>query len=171
MGPRSLLDHSRFGIKGSKTKSLPSNMLILQIEPTFPPSTDGFKHLQIKVRMLIPNGYTHLPHNILGVRPIYTKEALPEPPMGMDPQEGLTKGNKVGNVQNPIGSQIMQLKPVGIQQTANKRVNRKGKPTREESLKAHPLIRRRSRNRLIPWNPHGIPRHQAISNQRAEICS
>src|ERR1041385_9380026 len=114
MGPRSLLDHSRLGIKGSKTKSLPSNVLILQIEPTFPPCTDGVKHLQIKVRFGVPNGHTHLPYSVLRVRPLYTKEVLPEPPMGIDPQESLTMGNKASNVQNPIGSQIVQLKPIGV---------------------------------------------------------
>src|ERR1041385_471605 len=146
-------------------------MLVLQIEPTFSPSTDGVKHLQIKVRFGVPNGYTHLPYNVLRIHPLYTKEVLPEPPMGIDPQESLTKGNKSSNVQNPIGSQIVQLKPIGVQQTTNKRVNRKSKLAREERLKAHPLMCRGSGNRFIPRNLHGISSHQAISNQRAEICN
>src|SRR3954464_12499537 len=109
------------------------------------------------------------PHSILGVRPLYIKDALPEPPMGIYPQESVAKSNEAGDVQNPIGSQIMQLQLVGVQQTPNKGMNRKGKPAREERLETYPFIRRRSRNLLTPWNPHCTFRHQAIVHQRAQI--
>src|ERR1043165_4931990 len=65
----------------------------------------------------------------------------------------------------------MQLESIGVQQATNKRMQWKSKPTREESLKAYPLIRRRSRNRLVSWDTHIASHHHAISNQRTQICS
>src|SRR3954464_10594987 len=109
------------------------------------------------------------PHSILGVRPLYIKDALPEPPMGIYPQESVAKSNEAGDVQNPIGSQIMQLQLVGVQQTPNKGMNRKGKPAREERLETYSFICRWSGNLLVPRNPHRTLRHQAIGYQRAQI--
>src|SRR3954462_7218660 len=99
--------------------------------------------------MFIPNGDAHSTHDVLRVRPFYTKKAPPKSHMGVNPQEGLTKSDETRNVQNPIGSQIMQLEPIGIQQAPNERMQRKSNPTVEENLEAYPLIRRRCWNRLI----------------------
>src|SRR4051812_5446516 len=99
--------------------------------------------------MFIPNGDTHSTHDVFTVRPFYIKNASPKSPMGINPQESLTKGDKTRNVQNPIGSKVMQLEPIGIQQAPNERMQRKSKPTVEESLEAYPLIRRRRWSRLI----------------------
>src|SRR3954467_436845 len=99
--------------------------------------------------MFIPNGDTYSTHVVLTVRPFYIKKAPPKSPMGVNPQEGLAKSDETRNVQNPIGSQIMQLEPIGIQQAPNERMQRKSKPTVEESLEAYPLVRRRRWNRFI----------------------
>src|SRR3954462_829766 len=98
MGPRWLLDHSRLRIKRSKTKLLADNVAILQIKQTFPPATNGINLLQIKVRVLISTGDAYFPHGVLGIRPLYIKEAPPEPRMGINPQEDLTKGNEASDM-------------------------------------------------------------------------
>src|ERR1041385_2946460 len=108
--------------------------------------------------MFIPNGDTHSNHGVLRVHPFYIKKAPPKSPMGVNPQEGLAKSDETRNVQNPIGSQIMQLEPIGIQQAPNKRMQRKSKPAVEKTLEASPLARRRRRNRLIPGKTD-IARH------------
>src|ERR1041385_790372 len=99
--------------------------------------------------MFIPNRDTHSTHGVLTFRPFYIKKTSPKSPMGINPQEGLTKSDETRNVQNPIESKVMQLEPIGIQQAPNKRMQRKSKTTVEESLEAYPLVRRRCRNRLI----------------------
>src|SRR3954467_3079767 len=93
--------------------------------------------------MFIPNGDTHSTHGVLRVHIFYTKKAPPKSPMGVNPQEGFTKSDEARNVQNPVGSQVMQLEPIGIQQAMNERMPRKSKPAVEESLKAYPFVRRR----------------------------
>src|ERR1043165_6345173 len=90
--------------------------------------------------------------------------------MGVNTQESFTKSDETSSVQNPIGVQVMQLESIGVQQAMNKRMQWKSKPAREESLKAYPLIRRRSRNWLIPRDTHVASHHHAISNQRTQIC-
>src|ERR1044072_4509308 len=77
--------------------------------------------------------------------------------MGVNPQEGLTKSDENRNVQNPVGGQVMQLESIGVQKATNKRMQWRSKPTREESLKAYPLIRRRSRNWLISQDSTSPP--------------
>src|ERR1041385_2042657 len=121
--------------------------------------------------MFIPNGDTHSTHGVLTVRPFNTKKTSPKSPMGINPQESLTKSDETRNVQNPIGSKVMQLEPIRIQQPSNERMQRKSKPTVEEVREAYPLVRRRRWNRLIARKT-GIARHQhAISNQRIQIFS
>src|ERR1041385_2732205 len=119
--------------------------------------------------MFIPNRDTHSTHGVLRVRPFYTKKAPPKSPMGVNPQEGLTKSDETRNVQNPVGSQVMQLEPIGVQQAPNERMQRKSKPVVEESLEAYPLIRRRRRNRLITRETHISLHHHAVSNQRIQV--
>src|ERR1041385_3755007 len=109
--------------------------------------------------MFIPNGDTHSTHGVLAVRPFNIKKTSPKSPMGINPQESLTKSDETRNVQNPIGSKVMQLEPIRIQQPPNERMQRKGKPTMEESLEAYSLVRRRCRSRLIA-RKMGIARHQ-----------
>src|ERR1041385_5422678 len=121
--------------------------------------------------MFIPNGDTHSTHGVLIVRPFYIKKASPKSPMGINPQEGLTKSDETRNVQNPIGSQIIQLEPIGIQQAPNERMQRKSKPTVEESLEAYPLVRHQRRNRLITGKTDIAHHHHAISDQRIQISS
>src|ERR1041385_1708770 len=89
--------------------------------------------------------------------------------MGVNPQEGLTKSDETRNVKNSVGSQVMQLESIGIQQAANERMQRKSKPAVEESLEAYPLVRRRRRNRLITRETHITLHHHAVSNQRIQI--
>src|SRR4051812_47251696 len=144
-------------------------MLVLQIEPALSPCVNRIQLLQIKIGTFFLNVNACLPHGILRVRPLYVKEAFPEPPMGIDPQEALTMSDKADNVQNPIGRQIMQLQLVGIQQAPDERMNRKRKPTRKEALKAYPFIRLWRRNFFIPWNPSRALRHQTIVHQHAQI--
>src|ERR1041385_3504641 len=121
--------------------------------------------------MFIPNGDTHSTHDVLTVRPFYIKKASPKSPMGINPQEGLTKSDETRNVQNPIGSKVMQLEPIGIQQAPNERMQQKSKTTVEESLEAYPLVRRWCRNRLIARKTGIARHHHAISNQRIQIFS
>src|SRR3954466_16225200 len=101
--------------------------------------------------MFIPNGDTHSTHGVLRFRPFYTKKAPPKSPMGVNPQESFAKSDETRNVQNPVGSQVMQLKPIRIQQAPDKWMQRKSKPSVEESLEAYPLVRRQRRNRLFSW--------------------
>src|ERR1041385_3533899 len=119
--------------------------------------------------MFIPNGDTHSTHGVLRVRPFYTKKAPLKSAMEVNPQEGLTKSDETRNVQNPVGSQVMQLEPIGIQQAANERMQRKSKPAVEESLEAYPIVRRQGRNRLITRETHISLHHHAVSNQRIQI--
>src|ERR1041385_7434803 len=121
--------------------------------------------------MFIPNGDTHSNHGVLRVHPFYIKKAPPKPPMGVNPQEGLAKSDETRNVQTPIGSQVMQLEPIRIQQAPNKRMQRKSKPTMEESLEAYPHVRRRRWNRLITRKTNIARHHHTISNQRIQISS
>src|ERR1041385_1352966 len=121
--------------------------------------------------MFIPNGDTHSTHDVLTVRPFYIKKASPKSPMGINPQEGLTKSNETRNVQNPIGSKVMQLEPIGIQQAPNERMQWKSKSTVEESLEAYPLVRRRRWSRLIARKTGIARHHHAISNQHIQIFS
>src|SRR4051812_13511374 len=107
-------------------------MLILQIKPALPPCINRIELLQMKVGVFILNGNAQLPHGISRVRPLYVKKVFPEPPMGIDPQEALTKSDKAGNGQHPIGSQIMQLQLIGVKQTPDKRMNWKGQAMRKE---------------------------------------
>ena len=96
-----------------------------------------------------PNGDTNLAHSVLRIRPFHTKKAPPEPPMGVNTQEGLAQSDETGNVQNPVGGQVVQLETIGVQQATNKRVQWKSKSAREESLEAYLLVRCRSRNWLV----------------------
>src|ERR1041385_8975445 len=121
--------------------------------------------------MFIPNGDTHSTHGVLRVRPFYIKKAPPKSPMGINPQESLTKSDETRNVQNPIGSKVMQLEPIGMQQAPNERMQRKSKPTVEESLKAYPLVRRRRWSELIAKKTGIARHHHSISNQRIQIFS
>src|SRR3954470_3429058 len=119
---------------------------MLQIKPAFSPSANGIDLLQVKIRIFIPNEDTHPTHDVLRVRPFYTKKAPPKSPVRVNPKKGLTKSDETRNVQDPVGSQVMQLEPIGIQKATNERMQRKGKSAMEESLKAYPLVRRRSGN-------------------------
>src|ERR1041385_2883413 len=121
--------------------------------------------------MFIPNGDTHSTHGVLRVRPFYIKKTPPKSPMGVNPQEDLAKSDETRNVQNPIGSQVMQLETIGIKQAPNGRMQRKSKPTVEESMEASPLVRRRRWNRLITRKTDIARHHHAISNQRIQISS
>src|SRR3954463_9479413 len=132
MRPRRLSDHRCLRIERSKTKLLTSNAAILQIKPALSPPANGIDLLQVKIRIFIPNGDTHPTHGILRVRPFYTKKAPPESPMGVNPQESLTKSDETRNVQTPVGSHVVQLEPIGIQQATNERMQRKSKPAVEE---------------------------------------
>src|ERR1044071_1920082 len=113
--------------------------------------------------MFIPNGNTHSTHGVLRVCPFYIKKVPPKSPMGANPQEGLARSDETRNVQNPMGSQVMQREPIGIQQAPNERVQRKSKPTVEESLEAYSLVRRRRWSRLIARKTGIARHHHAIS--------
>src|ERR1041385_5639752 len=97
--------------------------------------------------MFIPNGDTHSTHGVLTVRPFNTKKTSPKSPMGINPQESLTKSDETRNVQNPIGSKVMQLEPIRIQQPPERKDAAEGqthdgrKPGSIPTLPLHPFVR------------------------------
>jgi hypothetical protein len=52
--------------------------------------------------------------------------------VGFDPQEAFTKCDKIRNVQNSIGIQIVKLNPIGKEKPAEERMRGKGKPPEEK---------------------------------------
>jgi L-rhamnose mutarotase len=62
--------------------------------------------------------------------------------MGLDPQEGFTESNKVGDVHNRIWHELVKLHAVNKEKPTKKFVGRKRKTTEEESKKHHPITAR-----------------------------
>jgi hypothetical protein len=53
------------------------------------------------------------------------KNSAPQRPVGLDPQETLTKHDEEHNVKNGVGIQVMKLNPICKQKTAKERMRGK----------------------------------------------
>src|SRR3954468_18565905 len=89
--------------------------------------------------------------------------------MGINAQESLAQSDETGNVQNPVGGQVVQLETIGVQQATNKRVQWKSKLAGEESLEAYTLLWGRGRDPFIPRQARFTLHHHAVSNQCIQI--
>jgi hypothetical protein len=61
--------------------------------------------------------------------PLEEEQLLPEAPVGVDSQEALAKHHECGDLHNAVGSEVMQLQPVGVQQAPDEGVKGEGEPT------------------------------------------
>jgi hypothetical protein len=62
--------------------------------------------------------------------------------MGLDPQEGFTKSDKAGDMQDRIWHELVKLHAVNKEKPTEKFVGRERKTTQEEGEKHHPISAR-----------------------------
>ena len=73
--------------------------------------------------------------------------------MGTNPQERLTQGDERRNVLDPIGSKVLQLHLVVIQQPSKELVSRYGESPLMEESKGHDISFWRQQHVLITGQP------------------
>ena len=74
--------------------------------------------------------------------------------MRMDAEETFTEGNKDRDMEDGIGSQLMQLNPVNKQESTKKFVDWNGQATEEEVSKSYPETLGGIWDSFIPWDLH-----------------
>ena len=93
----------------------------MHIEPSLPPPLDGVGEFDVKVldiRANANNNTTNVVGNVVGAIAAKAENALPQSPIRLDPEEALAKGDKDRNVEDGVGSQLMQLQPINEEKTA-----------------------------------------------------
>jgi hypothetical protein len=67
------------------------------------------------------------------------EKEFPQSPMGIDPKERFTKGDKAGKVQDRVRRELMKLHAVNKKKPTEEFMGRKREFMQEESKKRHPI--------------------------------
>ena len=72
----------------------------------------------------------------------------------MDAKEAFAESYKNGNVEDGVGSQLVQLNPVNKKESAKKLMNMHGEAVKEEISENYPISFVRIGGRFVPRNLH-----------------
>jgi hypothetical protein len=124
----------------------------MNVQPLFPPALNGVGKFDIKIVDFRPNTYNNAA-NIVGDVVVAiaanAKDAFPQGPIGLDPEKALTECDKNRNVEERVGRQMMQLKPIDKKETMEKFVDWGRKSSDEVVNETNPIVDWRLRVALL----------------------
>jgi hypothetical protein len=116
------------------------------IQPSFAPPLDGVGEFDVKVfdiRANANNNTAYVVGDVVGAIAAEAEDALPQSPIRMDSEEALAESNENRDMEDGIGSQLMQLQPVNKEKTAEEIVNGGREAADKMVNKTDPILDRR----------------------------
>jgi hypothetical protein len=136
---------------------LVASWFILHIEPFLALALDRVSKFQIEIAGFRPNADTDTTYVVDGIpRVVATKieDAFPQDPIGVDAEEAFTKCDENGDMEDGIGSQLVQLNPVNKKESPKELMNRHGEAVKEEISENYPKSFGRIGGCFVPRNTH-----------------
>jgi hypothetical protein len=115
----------------------------MDIQPLLPPTLDGVGEFDVEifdVRTNTDNNAANVVGDVVGAITAEAEDTLPQSPIRLDPEEALTQCDKNRHVEDGIGRQLMQLKPIDKQKTPKKLVDWGRKTSDEVVNETDPII-------------------------------
>ena len=115
----------------------------MYIEPSLAPPLDGVGEFDVEVlavRTNTDNNAADVIGDAVGAITADAENALPQSPIRLDSEEALTQCDKNRHVEDGIGRQLMQLKPIDKEEAPKKFVDRGRKTADEMVNKTDPIL-------------------------------
>jgi hypothetical protein len=120
-----------------KTEILVSRRFVLGIKPFRPLPRIVFQSPEVEVLDVL----VHLAAETTSLvmqRAQDDKDSVPQRPVGLNPQEALTKRDKARDTKDGVGIQVMELNPICKQEAAKKRVEGERESSEKECEEKYP---------------------------------
>ena len=124
----------------------------MNIHPSLPPTLDGVGEFDVEifdVRTNTDNNAANVVGDVVGAITAEAEDTLPQSPIRLDPEEALTQCDKNRHVEDGIGRQLMQLKPIDKKKTSKKLMDRGRKTADEVVNETDPILDWRRRIALL----------------------
>ena len=128
-------------IKGSDAILLVADVFFLDVQPLFAPPLNGVGEFDVEVIDVGSDADANAAHVVDDIARAIApeiKNAFPQAPVGMGPEEAFAQGNKYRDVEDRVGGQMMQLNSVNKEKSTEKFVDGGGKAANEVVDESYP---------------------------------